>query len=506
MSSLVLPLLLALPSFAQDAAAPGGVPVIAGDSTITTLPAEPRAVLELGDMVWVLTQDQVLQRWSRGPEGWGMGGEQRYPGAVDLASIEGAPWLVLSEVKAVPLLMHPEAVSPLVGSGSGSVSAVQPSPEATPSAPPVAAALGAVLSVGQGAAVVDLGRAAGVGPGTELRFMGTELVEVPSLSGEGVEQREVGRVSGTGRVRLVEDERALVDLDRGSRVRAGDAVELAPEGLRYPIGPERLGGLRESGLVIRPVLGLDTLGVAFINELWTTWHFESPWYATLRAAPLGLGWSRDGNPISVAGLISGGYDARYFSVGLGAGWSMLNGDPGNWGRSYDYAAEDGGWGAVQFEDVDNAFSVVQEARLGAQDGLHLTVRNTFVLVPQQESRWTGECEQDYWYYYYEGETDKTWEDCYELVDEGDSFEYGGIAMALYVPVGSRTDLFTDWGTGGSGVTWVEGGVATWLRGHGDAGSLGISVAAGYGSLQAQPDDDWVELYGPLVSLGARWRW
>ncbi len=506
MTNLLSILLATTLATADEPAAAPGYPVMAGEVRVTTLAAEPRSVVVTDDRVWVLTASGELQTWAWGDEGWALAHRDAVPGARSLFLAQDTVWVELWEVKAVPVQGPVSAPAPsqaLAGQASLEPGSVEPAAAPAPSAEP--GLLGAVLSVGQGAAVVDLGRASGVGPGTDLRFLGTELIEVPSLSGVGMEQREVGRVSGSGRVRLIEDDRALVDLDRGSRVAVGDGVELAAEGMRYPIGPERLGGLRESGLVVRPVLGLDTLGVAFVNELWTTWHFEQPWYATARVAPLGLGWSRDGNPISVAGLVSGGYDARFFSVGLGAGWSMLNGDAGSWGRSYDVYENDGGWGqAVQFEDVDNAFSVVQEARLGARDGLHLTVRNTFVLVPQQDYEWNGACDgYDYWYYDEQG---LDWNDCYDLIDRGDSFEYGGIAMALYVPVGSRTDLFTDWGTGGSGVTWVEGGVATWLRGHGDVGSLGISVAAGYGSLQAQPHDEWVELYGPLVSLGARWRW
>jgi len=499
MSSLLPLLLLALSAQADEPVVPAGHPVMAGEVQVTVLPAEPQAVLQQGESLWVLTAAGAVQTWQGGPEGWTLASEQPMPQASGLFLAQGEPWVVVHEVKALPLGQYePGRAAPVAVVGAPSTGGSQPA-AVSAGAPPE---LGSVLSVGQGTVVVDLGRIAGIGPGTDLRFLGTQRVEVPSLSGEGVEEREVDRVSGSGRVRLVEDERALVDIDRGGRVGVGDRVELVEKGIHYPAAPERLGGLRETGLIVRPVLGLDTLGVAFINELWTTWTFEQPWYATVRVTPLALGWSRDGNPISVAGLISGGYDARYLSVGLGAGWSMLNGDPSDWGRSYQYTEDSGGWGAVQFDDVDNAFSVVQEARLGSRDGVNLTVRNTFVLVPQQESSWNGSCEGEDYYYYYQD----NWDECYDVTDTGKSFEYGGIAMALYVPVGSRTDLFSDFGTGGSGVTWVEGGVATWLRGHGDKGSLGISVAAGYGSLQAQPNDEWVELYGPLVSLGARWRW
>jgi hypothetical protein len=506
MASLLPFVLLSALASAQEPVPPAHLVEVEG-AVVTSLAAAPLGVARVGGQLWVLTQGRELRRYEQAGDGWALVETRSAPSAVALNLVDDVVWVVLSEIKAVPLTAYdPGVTTPVLTQAPVASELAVPSTPA-PSEPSTAP-LGQVLSVGQGTVVVDLGRAAGIGPGSDLRFLGTETVEIPSLSGEGTEQREVDRVSGTGRVRLVEDDRALVDVDRGGRVAVGDGVELLGQTLRYPIGPERLGGLRESGLVVRPLLGLDTLGVAFVNELWTTWVFETPWYATARVAPLGVGWSRDGNPISVAGLVSGGYDARYFSVGLGAGWSMLNGDPGSWGRGDYYAQDEGGWGqAVQFEDVDNAFSVVQEARLGARDGLNLTVRNTFVLVPQQEQQWTGDCENyDYWYYYYEYEGDQSWEDCYEVVDTGSSFEFGGIAMALNVPVGSRTDLFSDFGTGGAGATWVEGGVATWLRGHGDTGSLGISVAAGYGSLEAQPNDDWVQLYGPLVSLGARWRW
>ena len=88
---------------------------------------------------------------------------------------------------------------------------------------------------------------------------------------------------------------------------------------------------------------------------------------------------------------------------------------------------------------------------------------------------------------------------------GSAFAFGGIGMRLTVPTSDRADLFVDWGTGEAGATWATGGAAAWLRGNGDAGSVGLEVAAGYGALTGDPDEELVQLYGPLVSAGARWR-
>ncbi len=48
-------------------------------------------------------------------------------------------------------------------------------------------------------------------------------------------------------------------------------------------------------------------------------------------------------------------------------------------------------------------------------------------------------------------------------------------------------------------------MSTWLRGNGDKGSLGLQVAAGYGYLEGNPDDEYVVLSGPMVSVGGRYR-
>ncbi|MBM4369513.1 MAG: hypothetical protein FJ102_25090, partial [Deltaproteobacteria bacterium] len=302
------------------------------------LAAEP---VVLDGRSYVLLDGGRIQTWSVG-ESPQLLGEITQPGAVELFVASGQVWVAIEETRAVPL----DRVVPVVVAGT--VTTVE-----TPA--PVVSGGAKVVRVDNGVAVIDRGRKAGLGAGSELRFLGTESVRTPSLDGGGEELRELEKVVATGRVRVTEDDRALVDLARGGRVEVGDRVEVKDGAYRYPVAPERLGGLMEAGVVIRPVLALDTVGVALINDAWFLVAFDQPWYAQARLAPMGFGWSSDGNPLSVAGVLSGGYDSRYFSVGLGAGWSMLNSEPGST-RYGDYAAEGGFGDQVEFKDVDGAFA------------------------------------------------------------------------------------------------------------------------------------------------------
>jgi len=452
--------------------------------TLSALAAEPPAAIEVSaeGVRYELVDDGVLELWDEETDALL---ERRFtPGAVGLFLADEQAWLVYQETRAAP-------VSQALSAHPAAPVASEP---AAPAAPAEPAAI-RVVRVDQGAVVIDAGRSAGLAAGDAVRFLGVEVVKAPSLDGASEETREEERVVATGRVSVLEDDRALVDLQRGGRVSVGDRMEADPGRSRYPAAPARLNGLGELGLAVRPLLALDNLGVAFINELWASWSFESPWYVAARLSPVGAGWSRDGNPLSVAALGVGGYDQRYFSVGLGAGWSMLNSDPG---RGL-YLEDSGGGPDLEFQDVQGAMAVVQEARLGSRDGVNLTVRNTFLLVPRYDTIYDEDgCEgyEDYYYY----------SDCYTVEEDGQEFAFGGIAMRIAVPTSARTDLVVDWGTGDAGATWVQGGVAAWLRGNGDAESLGIEVAAGYGSLTGRPDDQYVQLYGPLVSVAGRYRY
>ncbi|HND31483.1 MAG TPA: hypothetical protein PLA94_15885, partial [Myxococcota bacterium] len=240
----------------------------------------------------------------------------------------------------------------------------------------------------------------------------------------------------------------------------------------------------ELGLILRPFLALDKLGVGSANVAWATLVFEKPWYLSAQLSPLAVGGVTSGPAVNIAGTVSGGYETQYFSVGLGGGGSTL----GPTALNAD-ARE-----LVPPEDIPaGVLTITQEARLGARDGLHVSVRNFFLLVPAYSCVWN-----DYYYGYSPtgGESGCT--------QTGQEFTYGGIGLDLQVPVGIRTDIVGSFTTTGSGVLAAEGGVSTWLRGNGDKGSLGLRVGAGYGSQQTLFGGRR-ELAGPMVSVGIRYR-
>ncbi len=471
-------LLLCLsPAFAADLQTAGGHVTVDG-KLIVDLPAAPRSALVVGDRLYILRADGIVDTWQLGAAP-ALVASQADPEAQGLFEAGGRVWVEEEQTRAVPLgPAGPASVAaaPVAG-GSGGQSAVGV-------VAPTSHAAASVLRVEPGEAVIDGGKAAGFAVGQQVRIMGTVRMVVPSLSGAGSESRDVQQVVAVGRVRVADDDRGLVDLARGSWVHPGDHVEAAPGAYAYPVAPERAHGMLEAGLNLRPLLAIGTVGFAMVDEAWFTAAFDAPWYTTARVTPIAFGWSRDGNPITIAGTASGGFDSRFFSVGLGAGWSMLN--LAQTSYAYDNSLSGSGGNNLGFSGVNNAFAFVQEARLGSRDGLNLGVRDTLLDVPVTT-------------YTYDNSGVQT---AKNTVRE---FRFGGIAMDLAVPTGDRTDLFVDWGTGDAGATWAEGGVSTWLRGNGEKGSFGVRVGAGYAQVSGTKDTQTISLSGPMVSVGARAR-
>jgi hypothetical protein len=465
--------------------------------TALALAVDPVAI-ETADLIpaaepeWVLIGDTV-ERWQVVADGSRQRTEVYLaPGADSVFTLDGDPWVLLRELRAVPIFELA-----LAGSGPLAVPMGETTPPVVPMVAPARAPMkvGIVTQSSPGVVVIDAGKNQGFASGDRVRIYGQEEVRVPSLDGDGTEVRAVERMVATGQVSVLEDDRALIDVVRGGRVEQADQADRveATEERSYgvPVAPERLGDLWEAAFIVRPVLALETLGVGFVNEGWVRYTFSQPWYAQLRLSPIGLGWSSAGNPVSMAALVSAGYDHRFFSVGLGGGWSMLNGDIY---RRVRY--EDGASIAPGFQDVDHTAAIIQEARLGAIDGLSVQVRNTFVVADGYNEIWSDECE------FVEDEGDA----CGSFEATGKEFAFGGFAARVTIPVGPRTDLIGDGGTGDAGATWIVGGVGSWLRGNGDRGSVGMEVAAGYGNVWGDPNETYVALYGPLVSFGLRTRW
>lgn len=412
------------------------------------------AAVEHNGQIVVLRADESLELWSLKGEKLG---SMVLPGAGGLFVAGGRLWVEQREVRAIPLDTRSFSNTP------GPVAA--PGPTIDPAAPATEAT--SVLRVRAGMVEIEGRREAG----TELRFLGSR--------GEGG-LREVGR----GRVVEVGPSSSTVELDRGSIVQEGDRAEKERlERNHYPVAPPRR-GLVELGLILRPFLALDKLGVGSANVAWATLVFEKPWYLSAQLAPLAIGGVTAGPAVNIAGTLSGGYETQYFSVGLGGGGSTLG------PTALDYDARE----LVDPDEIPaGVLTITQEARLGARDGLHVSVRNFFLLVPSFSCIYN-----DYYYGYTPTDTETG------CTKKGQEFTYGGIALELQIPVGIRTDIVGSFTTTGSGVLAAEGGVSTWLRGNGDKGSLGLRVGAGYGSQQTLFGGRRA-LAGPMVSVGIRYR-
>ncbi len=440
-------------AFAADLSVDQGVVTVDGKRWEGGSPV--LAAVEQGGQIYLLRSDERLELWSL--EGTKLG-ELPLSGAVGLFSAGGRVWVEQREIRAIPLDSRSFSGTPGPVVTGGTTTA--------PAAPVAESAL--VLHVHSGIAEIDGRRETGA----ELRFLGSR--------GEGG-QREVGR----GRVVEVGEKTSKVELDRGSVVAEGDRAEKErQERSHYPVAPPRH-ALVELGVILRPFLALDKLGVGSANVAWATLVFEKPWYLSAQLAPLAVGGVTSGPAVTIAGTVSGGYETQYFSVGLGGGGSSL----GPTALSSD-ARE-----LADPKDIPaGVLTITQEARLGARDGLHVSVRNFFLLVPAFSCNWGG-----YSYYYDASNNEEA-----SCTKKGQEFTYGGIALDLQVPVGIRTDIVGSFTTTGTGVLAAEGGVSTWLRGNGDKGSLGLRVGAGYGSQQTLFGGRR-ELAGPMVSVGIRYR-
>lgn len=352
--------------------------------------------------------------------------------------------------------------------GQAQVMGEEPTPEATA---PVVSLMGPpaktkkpeqpsgqVSEVGKGVVLINIGRDDGLKLKDRVRFFTSNSKGKThnwEMESDGV---TVERESGRGSIQDLGVDRAVVALDRGSEVYAGDSAQAQPRRIRnfYPIAPERIGGVGETIFTIRPALVLEGLGAAVLMDFATHYHFNPDFYVSAQLQPIGFGHSRTGTSMSLSALASGGYDHRYFSVGLGFGFMT---------KDYPQGSGYFGFGSV---------AISQEVRFGARNGLNLFLRNTFV-------------------------------------KNSDKFEYGNVLVDINIPVNTQFDVRIQGVTGLFGPQFIEAGLRSWVIGNGNQGSLGIDFAAGFGGLQNAYDPagflgDSVAHYGPLISAGVRHIW
>lgn len=223
------------------------------------------------------------------------------------------------------------------------------------------------------------------------------------------------------------------------------------------VAPPRPAGVFALEAALRPVLPIDELAIAALAELAATYYGERAFYAAGRFFPLG-GLIGRGADVGALGMqATAGYDHTLFAVGLGAGALQQN------TLEYEYSPE---LGSREVERRAFRLAIVQEARLGAVDGLGLRVTNAFVLG---DDRW----------------------------------RFGFVDLRLQFPAGQRTWLTVGGGGGAQAdFFYAELGLRRLLRGMRGRGSLFVRPTVGVAGI-ARPADSWIP--GPMVGAHLEWR-
>jgi hypothetical protein len=389
-------------------------------------------------------------------------------------------WVIVEARSMVPL---PEA-GPT--SATGPEAPQRPRAAAQPVSPPpppepAASREVAIRRVGPGTVELGIGAEQGVRVGDRFAILRrTPVVEPDSEVFAGEELVTVAQVVA------VNEDSSLAEVGRAAVVRTTDRARRAKgDDTDSEAFPARVPDVGEVSLMLRPLVNIGTpLGVGMLTDLEAT-YWGSAYFAGLRIEPLGLGLTGDGNIVSTAALAEGGYDGRAFAVGLGVGLAWVNGDLDHMLGSSDFEAKSAGNSIVytRRQATHTAFALSQVARLGARDGLSLSVYNVLLLHRKTS-------------------------------DQGEGFIYGGTTARLLVPTGRRTDFLAEGGGGIMGYWFAGIGVATWLVGNGSPGSWRLSVSAGAAGIigsreisvtsPGQPTDSYaqdISIAGPMVSLG-----
>jgi hypothetical protein len=236
-------------------------------------------------------------------------------------------------------------------------------------------------------------------------------------------------------------------------------IEPPPIPRESKLFPSRRGGLLLLEGSARPLLPIDTRAFAGMADVALSYIGERHWFAELRGFPLGgiVGEGRD-TPLMGA-IAQAGYDHPYFALGLGAG-ALLR---GAWSEEWQQQ----GNVYVTRASQSTHFAISQYARLGARDGLNLSVQSVFVLV--------------------------------------DDWKFGFVEVRSQIPL-TRGTWLVPAGAGGeqAGFFYTELGLRRLMRGDGGSGSLYVRPSVGAAGVDKR--DGWNSMrIGPMIGFHLEYR-
>jgi hypothetical protein len=317
-------------------------------------------------------------------------------------------------------------------------------------------ASGSVIAIRALEATVSLGQNAGLKTGDRVEIYRRVSPNEDQDLGEREESLAVGEVIA------LSDERARVALGLGEVVPVG---ALARASMRQVTGstiaPSRRGGLLAIEGTLRPFLPIETLSFATLGDIALTYRLHAPVYVRAELRPFGVIVGDVRNSGAFGGFVSAGYDHQFFAVGLGVG-ALLNGE-----QTYTWNGQQ----SVVSRDEGLDFAVTQNARLGAVDGLHLSITNAFALDASND-RW----------------------------------RFGFFEGSAQIPLGTRTWLLTSGGGGRrAAYFFAELGLRRLVAGDGGPQSLFLKPAVGLAGIDSR-EQELSEFYiGPMVAAHAEWR-
>lgn len=444
----------------------------AGPEATLDLGCDPLGLLQLADRVHVACGPDGAVEVALGPPP-AIVARRVFEGAVTgHFLLDGEVWVRLARVEARPLVAA-NGIAPSGPITSGPTTVPTPS---APSVTPAPANRLPLLERHPGRVIVEAPADLGLTRGQHVELFVERTVDLGGGSSATREQRvAIGVVAAVG------EGRAEVELGLGERVPAGAMARptSAPLTASMFVSP-RLTDLWELRFAFRPFLALGTVGFGMVDDLRATYRFEAPVALHLVLEPAGVGIADDGNILALAGNLVATYDSALFEVGLGLGWSAVNGDLG-WG-----ADEASAGGDYEFKRVKDGFSLAQLARLGAVDGLNITILNSFLLYD-------------------------------------DKFNYGGTRATVQVPVSERLWFIAAGGGGSSGYAFGEIGLRVLVAGNGDHGTVLLTPTLGGAALFGETEEScqvWnsstqtnepgtcvtdIDYGGPMVGIAVEYR-
>jgi hypothetical protein len=326
-----------------------------------------------------------------------------------------------------------------------------------PTAPRPNAREGRVTETLLGEVVINLGRADGIRYG--------EHIELSSVVTEDLGTEEAVRrsIEAIGVVTAVSRGYSRVKLGIGERVPVGAlARRTEDDATAARAGTPRLGGLWEVGFMVRPFLALSEFGGGALIEASAGYRFLGPLHLVAAFEPLAHATGNDKPTVTpVSAFFKASYDLALFEVGFGVGMETVFDTP--------FGTEPG-----------TGTLFVQQARIGAADGLHVDAINHVVLFHSE-------------------------------------FEFSGFVGRLQIPVGQASWILMRGGGGSAGYAYGELGVRVLLNGNGDRGSTYFSgTFGGAGVFKKQTQScgsidfvfdcsQTVSYAGPMVGAGAEFR-